>query len=138
MARPIVNGEIHQQHRAQSGFTLIELLVVMAIIATLMSIVAPRYLESVDRAKEAALKTNLRMMREAIDKYRADTGSYPRELKTLVEARYLHSMPIDPITERDDDWLMAAPPLGSTATGLYDVHSNAPGLGRNGKPYVSW
>ena len=48
------------------GFTLIELLVVLAIMATLMSIVAPRYFGSVDRAKDAALKTNLRLIRVQI------------------------------------------------------------------------
>ena len=36
------------------GFTLIELLVVLAIIATLLTLVAPRYFGSVDRAKSAA------------------------------------------------------------------------------------
>ena len=41
------------------GFTLIELLVVMAIIATLLSIVAPRYFNSLDKAKEAVLRQDL-------------------------------------------------------------------------------
>ena len=40
----------------QTGFTFIELLVVMAIIATLLSIAAPRYFNSIDKANEAVLK----------------------------------------------------------------------------------
>lgn len=68
----------------QGGFTLIELLVVMAILATLLSLVAPRYFDSVERGKEAALRTNLRMLREAIDKHRADTGRLPESLGQLV------------------------------------------------------
>ena len=60
------------------GFTLIELLVVLAIIATLLSIVAPRYVHQSDRAKEAALKQNLSVMRRALDEYYSDTGRYRR------------------------------------------------------------
>ena len=41
------------------GFTLVELLVVMAIIATLLSIVAPKYFNSLDRSKETVLRQNL-------------------------------------------------------------------------------
>ena len=119
------------------GFTLVELLVVLAIMATLMSIVAPRYFSSVDRAKDAALKTNLRLIRESIDKYRADTGQYPSALQTLVTARYIAAVPIDPVTERNDSWLLLPHPDGAT-TGVYDLRSNAPGLGKDGTPYANW
>ena len=59
--------------RGTRGFTLIVLLV-MAILATLLALAAPRYFESVERAKEAALHMDLRLFREAIGKHRADTG----------------------------------------------------------------
>ena len=63
-----------------NGFTLIELLVVMAVIATLLSIVAPRYFNSIDRSREAVLRQNLSIMRDAIDKFYSDTGKYPLSL----------------------------------------------------------
>lgn len=119
------------------GFTLIELLIVLAIMATLMAIVAPRYTDSVDRAKEAVLKANLRMVRESIDKYKADTGKYPENLASLVEARYIKSMPFDPVADRSDTWVIVAHPNGTT-TGVYDLHSGALGVGRNGEPYARW
>lgn len=122
---------------AQRGFTLIEMLIVMAIMATLLSIAAPKYFESVDRAKEATLHTNLRMIRESIDKYHADTGHYPPSLQTLVDSRYLQAVPMDPVADRSDAWLVVPHPNGSTA-GVYDVHSGAPGLARDGSPYASW
>ena len=81
------------------GFTLIELLVVMAIIATLLSIAAPRYFGQVDTAREKALLQSLEVMRDSIDKFRADTGKYPATLTELVEKRYLRKLPVDPITE---------------------------------------
>jgi general secretion pathway protein G len=55
--------------RASLGFTLIELLVVMAIIATLASIAAPRYFNSLENSREVALRANLKAMREAIDQF---------------------------------------------------------------------
>lgn len=119
------------------GFTLIELLVVLVIMATLLSIVAPRYFVSVDKAKEAVLNTNLRILRESIDKYKADTGQYPESIGKLIERRYIHALPQDPITERDDTWLIMQPPNAS-ASGVYDVHSGADGNGANGKPYRQW
>jgi general secretion pathway protein G len=119
------------------GFTLIELLVVMSIMAVLLAIAAPRYFGSVDRAKEATLKVNLRLMREAIDKYRADTGRLPDQLGRLVEARYLRSVPVDPITDRSDSWIVQPHPDGQTP-GVYDVRSAATGQGADGSPYASW
>jgi type II secretion system protein G len=120
-----------------NGFTLIELLVVLAIMATLLSIAAPRYIGSVDRAKEATLKTNLRMLREAIDKYHADMGKLPDQLSRLTEARYLRAIPIDPLTERADTWVIVTHPDGQSL-GVYDIRSAAPGGGSDGTPYATW
>jgi general secretion pathway protein G len=123
--------------RRTSGFTLIELLVVMTIMALLLAIAAPRYFNSVGRAKEAALKTNLRMLREAIDQHRADTGQFPASLNQLVERRYLRAVPIDPVTETDRSWVLLPHPDGSTP-GIYDVRSGAAGSSSDGGAYATW
>lgn len=123
--------------RARSGFTLIELLVVMAVLATLLSIVAPRYFDSLDRAREAALKTDLRLLREAIDKHKADTGRLPASLDALVQARYLRAIPEDPFTERTDSWI-AVPSQDVSLPGVADVRSGAQGAARDGSAFSSW
>ncbi len=128
------------------GFTLIELLVVMAIIATLLSIAAPRYLRSVDDAQEAALKANLAHLREAIDQFHADTGSYPEALTDLVEKRYLRAIPVDPITQSAQTWQVLPPPHDKTdmdtgeepSDSVYNVRSGAEGSSRLGEPYANW
>ena len=120
-----------------SGFTLIELLVVMAILAMLLSLAAPRYFESVDRAKEAALKADLRVIREAIDKYRGDTGTFPDSLQRLVDTRYLRSIPIDPVTDSSAEWIVIPHPDGATA-GMYDIRSGARGEARDGSRFAAW
>ncbi len=119
------------------GFTLIELLVVMAILATLLSIAAPRYFESLDRANEAVLRTDLRVLREAIDKHRADRGRLPTSLEQLVELRYLRSVPIDPVTGSAVTWILVSSPDGLTP-GVFDVRSGAPGRARDGSSYLAW
>lgn len=74
-------------------------------------------------------------MRDTIDKYHGDRGRYPDSLDTLVEARYLRALPVDPITERADTWQVVAPP-GDDASAVFDIHSNAPGKGRDGTAYA--
>lgn len=118
------------------GFTLIELLVVMAIIATLLSIVAPRYFTSVDRAKETVLKQNLSIMRDAIDKYYADTGEYPADLNQLVEDRYIRAIPVDPVTEQAV-WVEIPPP-DEEMEGVYDVHTISDRQALDGTFYEKW
>ena len=120
-----------------SGFTLIELLVVMAIVATLLTLVAPRFMGSIDRAKETALQENLNTLRQSIDKYYGDNGHYPAALEALVEKRYIRQVPVDPITDRNDSWVTSPPP-DKEQSGVYDVHSGAPGKASDGRPYAEW
>lgn len=120
------------------GFTLIELLVVMAIIATLLAIAAPRYFSSLDRARDASLRETLFVVRDAIDKYHADTGRYPDQIDELVEKRYLRKIPVDPITESTDTWVALPPPSEELRGRLYDIRSGAPGNGADGEPYSEW
>jgi prepilin-type N-terminal cleavage/methylation domain-containing protein len=121
------------------GFTLIELIVVMAIMALLSSIALPRYVASVDRAREAALKTSLATMRDAIDQFGADKGRYPATLVELVRARYLREVPEDPITRQRSTWVaVSAPPDALLRGALFDVRSGAAGRASDGRLYADW
>ena len=123
--------------RRAVGFTLIELLVVMVIIAILVSIAAPRYFNSVEKSKEAVLKEDLSTLRDAIDKYYGDSGKYPDTLDDLVSKKYLRKVPVDPITDRANTWVVV-PPEDADKGGVYDLHSGASGNGRDGTPYNAW
>jgi prepilin-type N-terminal cleavage/methylation domain-containing protein len=133
------------------GFTLIELLVVMAIVGLLASIAAPRYLRSLDVARERSLKTSLTTMRGAIDQFAADKGRWPKSLNELAEARYLRDVPEDPLTGRRDTWLALsaqAPPgeavsssgegITGNGVGVSDVRSGAGGRAADGSLYADW
>ena len=125
-----------RKHRA--GFTLMELMVVMAIIASLMTLAMPRYFHSVERSREAVLKQDLHIMRDAIDKFLADRGRYPLTLEELAEKRYLRRVPSDPITDSAASWVIEPPPEAASREGVYDVHSGAPGNSLDGEAYESW
>lgn len=122
--------------RPSRGFTLLELVVVMTIVALLAGIAAPRYFESVDRARERVLQQNLNVMRDAIDKFHADTGAWPPSLADLVARRYLRRVPEDPLTGSSTTWVVVGPPAASA--GVYDVRSGADGRARDGSAYASW
>jgi general secretion pathway protein G len=126
------------QHKAGRGFTLIELLVVMAIIALLLTLAAPRYFQSVQRSREAVLKEDLHLMRDAIDKHYADTGKYPATLDDLVAKKYLRRIPVDPITESATSWVIVEPPDKAGSNMVYDVRSGAPGKSLGGTPYAEF
>jgi general secretion pathway protein G len=130
---------------AESGFTLLELIVVIAIIGILATIAMPAMKDMPRRANEAVLKTNLHTLRDVIDQYHGDKGKYPQSLDTLVEAGYLHKVPIDPITKRNDTWVLhqeerseesGAPQEGEDGPGIDDVHSGAPGTMLDGRSYA--
>lgn len=123
----------------RTGFTLIELMVVLAIIAMLAAIVSPRYFRSIDRARETSLRTSLRVMREAIDKFAGDMDRYPDSLDELVQKHYVKEIPTDPVTGRSDTWIVTPPPADSvSADGVADVHSGAKGNDLNGVAYESY
>lgn len=147
--------------RRLRAFTLIELLVVLAILALLLTIATPRYIQHVERAREATLRSSLKVMRDAIDKFQGDQGRLPQNLDELVARNYLRAIPTDPITEKRDTWLalsqsdllaMAANSPSSPAAsalasanapvqntlGMADVRSGAPGNGLDGMPYQQW
>jgi general secretion pathway protein G len=126
------------------GFTLIELMIVITIIFILIGIAAARYDRSVQRAKEATLKTDLTVMRQAIDNYTLDKEAAPQSLEDLVnpQAPYLREVPVDPMT-RAKDWhldygdLVLSP--DQTNNGIVDVHSSSPATSLiDGTPYNTW
>lgn len=120
------------------GFTLIEMLVVLAILAMLLTIVSPRFMHMLQRAKETTLRHDLVTMRDAIDKFYNDKNRYPETLDELVERQYLKSVPPDPITERADTWVITLPPNIDEQGSVFDVHSGSPLLAEDGTPYAVW
>lgn len=127
----------------ESGFTLLELMIVMIIIATLAAIAIPAYTRNVVNAKEAVLKADLRIMREAIGSYTVDKQKAPQSLDDLVTAGYLKAVPKDPFTQRNDTWTTSQSDTLSSidqtdSGGIDDVHSGAQITATDGTSYNTW
>ncbi|MDB5870670.1 MAG: gspH [Ramlibacter sp.] len=101
------------------GFTLIELLVVFSLLALLLSIAVPRYLNATETAREKVRAQNMATLRDALDKFRADQGRYPTELGELVQKQYLRAVPLDPVSG-SNNWTPMAHPAGAEP-GVYDI-----------------
>ena len=123
--------------RKGMGFTLIELIVVMLIIALLVTLAVPKYFGSMQKSKDAVLKENLVLMRDALDKYYGDNGKYPDTLEDLISKKYLRSLPMDPIAGNATAWLIV-PPDKPEKGGIFDIRSGAPGGARDGSEYKDW
>jgi general secretion pathway protein G len=128
--------------QGESGFTLMELMIVMMIIGVLSAMAAPIFIHDVNRAREAVLREDLHTMRVAIDSYTIDKEKAPQSLEDLVQAGYLKSIPIDPMTNHNDTWILGQSEdlttIDETQGGISDVHSGAQGAATDGSSYGTW
>lgn len=120
----------------RKGFTLIEMMVTMGILALLITLVVPKFFQSLDRSKDAILLENLQVTRDVIDKFYGDTGRYPDSLGELVDKRYLRNVPVDPITQSSRTWIII-PPTPPAQGRVFDLRSGAKGRSKTGQAYSS-
>lgn len=127
--------------RTSGGFTLLELLVVLAIIATLVAVVAPSIFRNVGDAKTDAAKSQIEIFTLALDAYRLDNDTYPGSEQGLAALRLKPTAGASPRNWRGpylrkdvplDPWgrpyLYVAPGIENPTS--YDLYT----LGRDGKP----
>jgi general secretion pathway protein G len=147
--------------RGERGLTLVELIVTVAILTILASAALPLMRFQVKRQKERELRSDLWMMRDAIDKYKdaADRGAfqtkvesqnYPPDLETLVKGvnvqdkklKFLRKIPVDPMTGNTDWGLrsMQDDPDSDSWGGqsVFDVYSKSQDTALDGTKYATW
>ena len=143
-----------RSERGKRGFTLVELLVVIVILAVLAAIVLPKFMDSGKRSKEAALKGDLKLLRNAVTLFQTDTGAYPATLADLAATSapatgydtagasinlvastwhgpYVQEIPADPVSSGAFSYIVAPPNMGT-------VKSLAAGNAIDGTAFTNW
>lgn len=86
----------------RDAFTLIELLIVVAIVAILVAIALPNFLDAQVRSKVSRAKTDMRSLATALEAYRVDWEDYPPPALNGHGARLRRlSTPVAYISEPD-------------------------------------
>jgi general secretion pathway protein G len=149
------------------GVTYLELIAVATIMMILASAILPMGRVAVRRQREIELRRDLRLMRDAIDRYKlaVDQGQiggtdvklgsegYPPELETLVKGvrrvgavdrklKFLRRIPVDPMTS-SAEWGLRCyqdDPDASSWCGenVYDVYSMSTAKALDGTSYNTW
>jgi general secretion pathway protein G len=146
------------------GFTLIELMMSVMIISILVGLAVPLARNSIKREKEIELRTALREMRTAIDKFKdasdrgfimvkVDTEGYPEKLQDLVDGvqmvgavdkklKFLRRIPKDPMTN-SNEWGQRSYQDDPKATSwggqnVFDVYTKSDGTAFDGTKYNEW
>jgi len=149
---------------SDNAFMLIELITAITILLVLTTLALPLARNSIIRARETRLHEDLRMLRDAIDRYKfdsdqgripmkVDTLGYPPDLQTLVDGvpmkgsakgkyKYLRKIPVDPMTGSADWGLRAMQddPDSKSWGGenVFDVYSKSQGTALDGTQYADW
>jgi general secretion pathway protein G len=136
------------KQRRSSGFTLIELMLTVMLLVILTGLAVPMARTAIKRQKERELRYDLRLLRDAIDRYKdgadrsyfqkADSYGYPKTL----QVRFLREIPVDPMTGKAE-WgvhSMEDDPESDSwdETTVYDVYSKSEGTALNGSRYRTW
>jgi general secretion pathway protein G len=142
MVRNTKTGSMKLIRGLERGFTMIELLIVVSLIVILTTMGMTQYRHSVIYAREGVLKEDLFRLRDAIDQYYADKGTYPSTLDALISEGYVRRLPDDPFTRSNSSWqtVPAEPdPNNPTAeAGVYDVKSGSEETALDGTKYAEW
>lgn len=115
-------------------FPWVRVLLAMGVLAIAAAAIL-QYTASVNFRREATLKGNLFVMREAIDEYHADRGTCPESLSQLVSSQYMRALPVDPLT-KSPTWQYTRTGTGQTA--VCDVKTTSSAVARDGRRYADW
>lgn len=89
--------------RSRRGFSLIELVIVVLILGIIAAIAIPRMSRGAKGAQDSSVASNLAVLRNAIDMYHTEHGSFPLAAKFATQ-----------LTEYTDDGGAANPTADAT------------------------
>src|SRR5207247_1130870 len=97
----------------------------------------PGNVTSVQHARESVLKQDLYDLRSLIKEYSSDKQRRPASLQNLVASRYMDRIPVDPMTQRNDTWVIEQS-TDAKSPGIVDIHSGSRARSKSGTLYREW
>ena len=132
----------HPESKKRSGFTLVELVVVVLILGIIAAIATPKMFDTAGDARDNASKQSLIVLREAIELYRAQTGSFPTAANITTQlGDYLKGPFPAPQVGNKVSTVVASTedPLAVEAGGAGWVYNQTTGdIAINHASYISW
>jgi general secretion pathway protein G len=90
--------------RRKAGLATLALVVLALLAAALF--VSSAHVDSISRMRELTLRQDLFVMRGMVAQYTLDKHERPQSLDDLVVAGYLKQVPTDPMSGRNDTWVL--------------------------------
>jgi general secretion pathway protein G len=81
-------------------------LAVGALALLAAELFVPNYVTSLRQSRELTIRQDPIAMRAVINQYTLDKRRRPRSLDDLVLSGYLKHVPVDPMTGREDTWIV--------------------------------
>ncbi len=105
-----------------SVWLLFEMACTIILAGTVACLFVPKYVTSPRQARERILRQDLFTMRTTIDQYTVDKQKSPHSLEDLVLSGYLKKVPTDPMTGRNDTWIVKCS-TDKLEPGIVDIES---------------
>jgi prepilin-type N-terminal cleavage/methylation domain-containing protein len=136
----------------RAAFTLVELLIVIIILAVIGTIAIGSFRDGRQRGEDAALKSQLQLLRSAAERFRADVGLHPFRLDHLwQETAPAHGLdnggitrPLNaanwrgPYVAVQEGLLIDFMHYGNTHPNVGRITCVKPGTASDGTAYSSW
>ena len=117
-----------QTNAARTGFTLVELVVVILVLGIIAAIAVPKLFDTTGDARTNSAMQSLAIIRDAIEMYKAQNGTYPgdagteADFKSDMAGSLKGSFPRNPLTAAAGDRSVSVQTTGTalTASGAQD------------------
>lgn len=125
--------------KCNSAVTFVELMICVSVISIIAASALALSETGSRLSREFELKSTLRLVRNAIDRYYdksleespalMDNLHYPKSLNELIEKKYMRKLPLDPFTGSSDFRLISSTDepdsLKTNGENIYDIKSSS-------------
>ena len=109
----------------------------LASAVALASLFVPSYVTTPRQAREWTLQQDLHVMRATLNQYTLDLRRRPQSLNELVETGYVRQIPADPMTKRNDTWVLEWSD-DPKMPGIVNIRSSSNSISSKGSSYHDW